>query len=154
MKAICSSPVSFPQPAAIGNLARPVRVVIENGKTIRIEFVDDGDAAQWLYENDLDVLQHQAASGLDRHAGMAGELAAMDCLSIRETQILELLGTGRTYAETGESLHLSINTVRSHVKKIYGKLAVSSCIEAVNAARQRGLLGNAQNCAALIPAFA
>jgi LuxR family maltose regulon positive regulatory protein len=37
-------------------------------------------------------------------------------------------------------LHLSVHTVRGHVKSIHGKLGVSSQLEAVVKARRLGLL--------------
>lgn len=49
-----------------------------------------------------------------------------------------LLGEGLTYAEIAERLVVSLNTVRFHVKEIYGKLRVTRQAQAV--ARELGLL--------------
>lgn len=60
--------------------------------------------------------------------------------SVRESEVLDLVAKGYAYAEIGKALEISINTVGSHVKQIYRKLAVSSRGEAVFEAMQRGLL--------------
>jgi LuxR family maltose regulon positive regulatory protein len=61
-------------------------------------------------------------------------------LSPRETEVLRLLTTHLSHAEMAEELVVSVNTVRSHVKSIYGKLDVHSRMEAVECARELGLL--------------
>jgi LuxR family maltose regulon positive regulatory protein len=61
-------------------------------------------------------------------------------LSPRETQVLRLLTTHLSHAEMAKELVVSLNTVRSHVKSIYGKLDAHSRMEAVERARELGLL--------------
>ncbi len=61
-------------------------------------------------------------------------------LTQREMQVLQLLTKGYTYAELGKLLGVTRLTVHSHVKNIYGKLAVHSRVEALFEARQLGLL--------------
>jgi LuxR family maltose regulon positive regulatory protein len=61
-------------------------------------------------------------------------------LSPRETEVLRLLTTHLSHAEMAEELVVSVNTVRSHIKSIYGKLDVHSRMEAVKRARKLGLL--------------
>jgi DNA-binding NarL/FixJ family response regulator len=52
-------------------------------------------------------------------------------LSKREEEILDLLAKGYRYKEIAESLAISFDTVRSHLKNIYDKLQVHSRTEAV-----------------------
>jgi len=52
-------------------------------------------------------------------------------LTARETEILQWLVKGYSYKMIANELGLSIETVRSHIKKIYKKLQVSSATEAV-----------------------
>ena len=52
-------------------------------------------------------------------------------LSRREHQVLEHLAKGIAYKEIADALSLSIDTVRVHIKGIYGKLHVHSRGEAV-----------------------
>lgn len=63
-------------------------------------------------------------------------------LSARESDVLHLVAKGYAYAEIGAALDISVNTVGSHVKQIYRKLAVRSRGEAVFEAIQRGLIGD------------
>lgn len=52
-------------------------------------------------------------------------------LSKREEEILELLSKGYRYKEIADTLNISFDTVRSHLRNIYEKLHVSSRTEAV-----------------------
>jgi len=52
-------------------------------------------------------------------------------LSIRETEILELLARGLLYKEIAGNLHISIETVKRHCFNIYQKLHVSNRSEAI-----------------------
>ena len=61
-------------------------------------------------------------------------------LTPRETEILNAIARGFTYAETASLLHLSVLTVHTHLKNIYKKLAVHSKTEAVFEADRRRLL--------------
>ena len=61
-------------------------------------------------------------------------------LSPRETEILNAIARGFSYAEVAEMLHITVATVHTHLKRIYGKLAVHSKTEAVFEAGRLGLL--------------
>lgn len=52
-------------------------------------------------------------------------------LSPREEEILGLLAKGYRYKEIADQLAISIDTVRTHIRRIYEKLHVTSRIEAV-----------------------
>jgi len=52
-------------------------------------------------------------------------------LSIREKEVLEQLVYGLSYKMIGDKLHITYDTVRAHMKKIYEKLHVASMTEAV-----------------------
>ncbi len=78
-----------------------------------------------------DVLHaiHLASRGL--HVLPATEPAEMpppgpDVLTHREAEVMELLRDGRSNAEIAHSLHVSIETVRTHARRIYRKLGVKS----------------------------
>lgn len=58
--------------------------------------------------------------------------SALDVLSKRENEILQMLSTGLLYKEISDKLTISSETVRKHVYHIYEKLHVSNRIEAVN----------------------
>src|SRR5262249_10545761 len=61
-------------------------------------------------------------------------------LSIRQLEILRLLVEGHSYKVCAHTLDLGLDTVRSHVRKIYELLHVHSRSEAVLKALQGGLL--------------
>jgi DNA-binding NarL/FixJ family response regulator len=52
-------------------------------------------------------------------------------LSDREKQVLQLLVDGYSYKMIAAEMFIAIDTVRSHIKKIYEKLHVNSKSEAV-----------------------
>lgn len=83
-------------------------------------------------------LRGAPAEAAAREAAGAGAGAVV--LSVRENEILDLISRGYTYAETARYLGLSVHTVQSHIKNIYGKLAVRSRGEAVFEAAKLGLL--------------
>jgi DNA-binding NarL/FixJ family response regulator len=59
-------------------------------------------------------------------------------LSDREAEVLRALVAGSGYKQIGYDLHISVDTVRSHIRKIYRKLRVHSAPEAVaRAIRER-----------------
>jgi DNA-binding NarL/FixJ family response regulator len=53
-------------------------------------------------------------------------------LSARENEILPLLANGLRYKDIAASLHVSTETIRTHVRNIYRKLEVKSRTEALN----------------------
>jgi len=61
-------------------------------------------------------------------------------LTPRESEILNAIARGFSYAETAGLMRISVQTVHSHLKNIYKKLAVHSKTEAVFEADRRRLL--------------
>lgn len=61
-------------------------------------------------------------------------------LTPRESEVLNLLARGFSYAEIAELLSVSAATVPSYIKRIYRKLEVNSRAEAVFEATTRGIL--------------
>ncbi|MBK1787024.1 LuxR C-terminal-related transcriptional regulator [Prauserella cavernicola] len=60
-------------------------------------------------------------------------------LTGREHVVLARLGTHQSLSEVASGLSVSVNTVKTHVRAIYGKLGVNNRRAAVVAARERGL---------------
>ena len=69
-----------------------------------------------------------------------GQAGLVDPLSERELEVLRLLADGLTRAEVAKKLFLSPFTLKAHTQNIYTKLSVHSRIEAINKARELGLL--------------
>lgn len=61
-------------------------------------------------------------------------------LTARELDVLRQLSTGLAYKQIAHTLLMSIDTVRFHLRNIYGKLHVHSKSEAVMAAVRRGIV--------------
>ncbi len=63
-------------------------------------------------------------------------------LTERELEILTLIAAGMSNKEIGQVLYLTINTIKTHVLKIYEKLGVNRRMQAVTRARELKLLNN------------
>ncbi|MCA9968288.1 MAG: hypothetical protein KC423_28780, partial [Anaerolineales bacterium] len=61
-------------------------------------------------------------------------------LTDRETEILHAIAAGLSNSDIEQKLFISKNTVRTHIKNLYSKLAVSSRTAAVAKARELKLL--------------
>ena len=55
-------------------------------------------------------------------------------LSERETEVLQSIAEGKSYSKIASDLFISKETVKSHIKNIYQKLAVNSKSEALKIA--------------------
>jgi DNA-binding NarL/FixJ family response regulator len=93
--------------------------------------------------------QREAGAGrlLDRMGGLGRGAAAPGAgrgpwrtTTPREVTLLELLPTHLSYAQIGERLYLSVDTVKGKPKSLYPKLEVGSRAEAVEAATTLGLI--------------
>lgn len=63
-------------------------------------------------------------------------------LTARESEVLRLMARGRTYAQIGADLGVSLHTVTSHVRNTYRKLGVRSGAAAVMRAVELRLFGD------------
>ena len=61
-------------------------------------------------------------------------------LSERELQVLRLLDSSLTSTEISRELYVSVNTVRTHIRNIYSKLDVHGRLEAIQKAKDTGLI--------------
>jgi LuxR family maltose regulon positive regulatory protein len=86
------------------------------------------------------VMTPDPASG--RHPTAPGEAdpVIVEGLSVREREVLKLLAGMLTTAEVASELYISVNTVKTHLKSIYRKLAANHRGEAVRRAKQLRLI--------------
>jgi DNA-binding NarL/FixJ family response regulator len=63
-----------------------------------------------------------------------------EALSERELELLRLIARGLKNREIADQLVISVNTVKVHINNIYGKLGVSSRVQAVARAQELTLL--------------
>lgn len=61
-------------------------------------------------------------------------------LSSRELEVLKLIVEGRTNPEIAAELYMSLSTVKTHIRSIMNKLAVSDRVQAAVVALRNGLL--------------
>lgn len=71
-----------------------------------------------------------------------GNPRAVDSLGIspRELAVLQELAAGRSNKEIAAALHISPNTIKTHVARLYEKLGASRRTEAIARARELGIL--------------
>ncbi|MEI7533521.1 MAG: response regulator transcription factor [Verrucomicrobiae bacterium] len=61
-----------------------------------------------------------------------------ETLTTREQELLMLLSKGRHYKEIADAMDISVDTVRSHIRRVYEKLHVHSRFEAVMKLANKG----------------
>jgi LuxR family maltose regulon positive regulatory protein len=135
-------------PAALAFLERAVTLAEPEGY-VRV-FVDEGPPMASLLR--AAAKQRIAGNYVRRLLAAAGETghdspvnqapvkqALIEPLSERELDVLRLLGTELDGPAIARELMVSLNTVRTHTKHIYAKLAVTSRRAAVRRAAELGL---------------
>lgn len=68
-------------------------------------------------------------------------------LSPRELEVLDQLSRGYSYADIAELLKISLDTVKSHLKRTFVKLGAKSGAHAVGIACRTGVLGGGGSAA-------
>ena len=94
---------------------------------------------EWLTDEPRGVFSPSETSLPTSGIRRSGHEAA-DELTAREWEVIEHLTVGRCYKEIGEQLGIGIETVRTHLKRIYRKLGVKSALSAVSRLRSIGRL--------------
>lgn len=61
-------------------------------------------------------------------------------LSIREIEVLQLVIVGLSNQQIAADLNIAASTVKTHINNIYGKLGVQTRVQAINRARELGLI--------------
>ncbi len=105
------------------------RVTLREARARISGAADAGALAEWI-----DALEAQL--GPARPAESSG----VDDLSERELEVLKALTGSGSLREIAESLYISHNTIKTHVRTLYFKLGVSSREEAVARGRSLGLI--------------
>ena len=131
----------------------------EPGGFVRL-FLDEGKLMLPMLREEYAALDHDAAADAsalrsfiarlleasgqqtEQTASPRGEAAfqPLEPLTDREKDILVYLANGVSNKEMARRIFVSENTVKFHLKNIYSKLAVNSRLQAINAARQMGLI--------------
>jgi DNA-binding NarL/FixJ family response regulator len=73
-------------------------------------------------------------------AGRLAERVSSQALSAREIEVLELVAKGKSNKAIAKALFIAEDTVKNHLRNIYGKLGVNERAGAAMAAVQRGII--------------
>lgn len=119
---------------AVKQGASPISPMIARHLLRRMQPLSRGQAAS------LDEVAAQATPLPTEGTGQEGDDAAPVTLSRREQEVLEFIARGFSYAEIARQQGITVHTVQTYIKKLYGKLAVHSRSEAVFEAHRLGLL--------------
>ncbi|MGD9696150.1 MAG: LuxR C-terminal-related transcriptional regulator [Thermoleophilia bacterium] len=111
---------------------RDARALLREARAVLGPCVDAGSAIRRLLEEE-DRLRPE------RNARTAAGLPLREPLTSREQDVLDLLPSLLTVREIGERLHLSRNTVKTHLRGLYRKLGVSGRPDAVRRAAELDL---------------
>jgi DNA-binding NarL/FixJ family response regulator len=94
----------------------------------------------------LDALLMEARGRPERYAvgrprnGTEQPVSGSDAITARERDVLSMISLGRSNKHIARTLKISPETVKTHVKRIFSKLSVSTRTEAVSRAVSRGVL--------------
>jgi len=89
------------------------------------------EAVKEVYEGGAPITSAIARKILELFPKAPARSAEIDKLAKREQEILQLLMKGYSYKMIAAELKISIETVRTHIKRIYEKLHVHSAQEAI-----------------------
>lgn len=91
-----------------------------------------GDAIHVIQKGEIWLPRDKMSSIMDRIISVVGrdlKEKTLDQLTPTEFQVLRLIGQGKSNDEIAESMFISKNTVRSHIKSIYAKLDTHSRLQ-------------------------
>ena len=95
--------------------------------------------ARWLLD-DYQRLARQMGVKVRPHPEKDNDMVGLDILSVRERQVLELVGQGLNNEQIGKQLALSPKTIARHRERIMKKLNMHSRTELVKFAIRTGLI--------------
>jgi LuxR family maltose regulon positive regulatory protein len=100
------------------------------------------DAARGLRALPEETAAHAWLEACREHVEIVAATRAADAeqLTTAELRVLQFLPTHLSFPEIADELYVSRNTVKTHVRAVYRKLTATSRSEAVNNARDAGLL--------------
>jgi LuxR family maltose regulon positive regulatory protein len=111
------------------------------GSGVRAPLVERAPALAGLLEQETaDPTRRGLVLELLDHLRRTPAGSTVEALTDRETAVLQYLPTLMSNAEIADGLHLSINTVKSHLKAVYRKLGVEGRRDAVLRGRELELL--------------
>ncbi|MFD3586111.1 LuxR C-terminal-related transcriptional regulator [Streptomyces sp. NPDC058683] len=125
------------------NLAEPDRMILPfalTGAWELLEALPQKTSHAALVSDILDAVRGDAPAGPDRSASGPAE-----GLSPSELRVLRYLPTNLTRPEIAAELSVSLNTVNTHIRRIYAKLGAGDRSSAVHRGRELRLLSNVRS---------
>ena len=104
-----------------------------------LSFVNQDPALARSHRSFLSTLDFGPTVGARRTPSPAPEHLDGQALTERERQVLDLLALMCSTEEIARALYVSPNTVKTHLKGLFGKLDVNRRVDAVRRGRQLGL---------------
>jgi DNA-binding CsgD family transcriptional regulator len=127
------------QQEALKHLSVAASVAMKNG--IRAIFIHRSQEIQNLMlkltEREPTLYLESLASAIraDQQGSLRGAMGLSDPLTKREIDILRRLSSGLPITELAKTLHISHNTIKTHLKSIYRKINVESRAQALERAK-------------------
>ena len=128
----------------------PTRIVLLSATVLPHEAragLASGAMAYLSKEVDRDTICEAVAAaargeslGVAVTTGYGTGASARSILSPRELEVLQMTAAGRSAPQIGRDLHLSPETIKTHLKNVYDKLGVSDRAAAVAEGIRRGLI--------------
>lgn len=110
LKALCSGACSYiSKKAGLSEIVEAIRIVLNGGSYMSPSIARE-------------IINHL----------MGGRVSKASILSDRQKEILQKLVDGKSYQSISEELFISVETVRTHIKKMYKVLHVNNKTEAIN----------------------
>lgn len=110
LKALCSGACSYvSKKASLTEIVDAIRIVVNGGSYMSPSIARE-------------IINHL----------MGGRVSKATILSDRQKEILQKLVDGKSYQTISEELFISVETVRTHIKKMYKLLHVNNKTEAIN----------------------
>jgi two-component system, NarL family, response regulator LiaR len=110
LKALCSGACSYiSKKASLSEIVDAIRIVVNGGSYMSPSIARE-------------IINHL----------MGGRVSKATILSERQKAILEKLVDGKSYQAISEEMFISVETVRTHIKKMYKLLHVNNKTEAIN----------------------
>jgi len=146
--AILGTPFSIAELAAVADLSPATLLAVLRQALVEGVLVEDGELLAFRYRLVRETIDHQATEAVrqsvlrDRHDSMnrtSGSSPEPDWaeLTAAENPVARLAARGESNRTIAEHLFLSPHTVDSHLRSIFGKLAISSRVELAHLAAER-----------------
>ena len=113
---------------------------LQEGKAFGFFYIESGKSAEECSADCMEILRKLSSMAILNIEAQAAQQAAEEMpektktlveeLTPREKDILRLIATGHSNSKIANALVLSVNTVKTHVSSIYGKLNINSRAQA------------------------